>query len=180
VRQWSKIQEVLLREVTSKYIIFQTVATGSFAVVFPEHIEHSMIRKAMEAADPAIQVLRAGFCSHDGKRVFVWGESKLLQKKSESSDVVWLEEIFRPNGQKAKYLVFESAVLSWFPLVFPEFIEHTLIQRAMNAEYPGIPPVSAGFCSQAGGEVLVSGEAKELRLKSAEEDAVWLERVLLP
>ena len=50
-----------------------------------------------------------------------------------------------------KYIVFEDPSGLRYPILFPEVIGHDMIARSINAAYPGIRPVSAGFCSAHGG-----------------------------
>lgn len=61
-----------------------------------------------------------------------------------------------------KYIVFEDPSGLRHPILFPEIIGHDMIVRSINAAYPGIHPVSAGFCSANGGSW---GQSISLKLK---------------
>jgi len=49
-----------------------------------------------------------------------------------------------------KYIMFDPPCGAMFPVVFPEHIDHSMIASSIQSQYPGIKPISAGFCDQAG------------------------------
>ena len=68
-----------------------------------------------------------------------------------------------------KYILFESS--PDFPVVFPDFMDHSMMVRAIQSESPGAKPISAGFCNTRGS---VWGKSTSLQLESQSEDARFL------
>jgi hypothetical protein len=49
-----------------------------------------------------------------------------------------------------KYIIFENPDTIEFPVLFPELIGHDFIRDSINACYPGVKAVRAGFCNANG------------------------------
>ena len=62
-----------------------------------------------------------------------------------------------------KYVMFEEPSGIRYPIVFSELINHSTIVRGMHSQYPGIKPISAGFCNRHG---QAWGKSVTLDLKS--------------
>ena len=75
---------------------------------------------------------------------------------------------------KAKYVIFEGAC-GTRTFIFGNETQHVEMARLMSAVYPGIKPVSAGFCSISEvewnrDEVKAWGKSESLNLGSRPED----------
>ena len=77
-----------------------------------------------------------------------------------------------------KYIIFSSPSKGEFPILFPEAIEHSFIAQCVNAEYPGIKPVSAGFCEVSLSEVGLYGKSVSLNLSPRHEDYYLIEQAI--
>lgn len=70
-----------------------------------------------------------------------------------------------------KYVMFEEPGGMQYPIVFPEHVQHRFITQCVNAAYPGIKPISAGFVSTDG---MAHGKSIGLDLKSLPGDTYLL------
>ena len=74
-----------------------------------------------------------------------------------------------------KYIIFDSPVNGYFPIIFPEFVDHSFIAQSVHSAYPGVKPISAGFCNKNGN---VWGKSVSLKLDSLPEDAYYIKKCL--
>ncbi len=82
-----------------------------------------------------------------------------------------------------KYIIFESPSEGFFPVLFPEHIEHSMIASSVICRYPGIVPKSAGFvyfCANTNEEVVCScfGESHSLHLTAQPGDKIDIQQML--
>lgn len=75
-----------------KYIVADTPQGGNAMFLFPPFITHVQFARALHLTD---DVVSAGFVGVDchGK-LYVYGESETLKKKSDAGDVVYLKRMF--------------------------------------------------------------------------------------
>ena len=74
----------------------------------------------------------------------------------------------------SKYIVFDNG-LNDVPIVFPNFIEHSVIA----ASFPNWKPISAGFVTPARDEQVVAhGGSTSLNLKSKKIDSILLSKLI--
>lgn len=80
-----------------------------------------------------------------------------------------------------KYVMFERPDGIIFPMVTYDLIGHDFIASCVASQYPGIKPISAGFCSvdTSTGESVVSiwGQSVTLKLKCNPSDAWHLKKM---
>jgi len=69
-----------------------------------------------------------------------------------------------------KYVLFEDPSGLQYPIVFPELVQHYIIVNSVRAAYPGVKPVSAGFCSTSGN---AWGESISCKIKSNPKNDEW-------
>lgn len=74
-----------------KYIIFESNLLGVFPIVFPQHLDHSLVANGVCQTHPGIKATSAGFAHfvpvvHDSWQVVVSGESATLNLKPQPSD----------------------------------------------------------------------------------------------
>ena len=81
-----------------------------------------------------------------------------------------------------KYIMFEWPGLDEVPLLFPNCISHDDVANIVHRTYPGVTPVSAGFCEvEATADqdtvAYAFGNSTSLNLKPREVDARIISRV---
>lgn len=73
-----------------------------------------------------------------------------------------------------KYVVFESMTYGIFPVILSEITNHGDIAKCFRDEF-NCRPTSAGYCNAQG---QVWGNSSSLKLKSQEDDSVFIEKTL--
>jgi len=73
-----------------------------------------------------------------------------------------------------KYIMFLDPAGLEYPIVFPDWVDHSMMARCITGLYPGIKPVSAGFCGKQGE---AWGKSVTLELESRKEDARGLRKL---
>jgi len=74
-----------------------------------------------------------------------------------------------------KYVMFEEPTGMQYPIVFPDHMEHRFITQCVNAAYPGIKPISAGFVNAEG---LTYGKSIGLNMNPLPGDIDLLKKLL--
>lgn len=74
-----------------------------------------------------------------------------------------------------KYIIFQDPNGLAYPIVFPEFIDHSFIKNAFKSIWPRTNAISAGFCNAQGS---VYGESRTLGIESHQEDEWCLKKLL--
>lgn len=69
-----------------------------------------------------------------------------------------------------KYVIFEEPSGVEYPIVFPDLVKHDFIVQCVNTAYPGIKPISAGFCNVSGE---AWGKSISLNMKSRPIEDRW-------
>ena len=71
--------------------------------------------------------------------------------------------------------MFEEPYGIQYPIVFPDLVKHDFITQCVNAAYPGIRPISAGFVSLDG---IPYGQSVGLQMKPLPGDTYLLKKLL--
>ena len=78
-----------------KYIMFESPANGFVPVMFPAHIDHDKIARAIKHECPGWLVASAGHCSPATDGIRTYGESLTLKVGSEPVDGEIIDIAFR-------------------------------------------------------------------------------------
>ena len=65
-----------------------------------------------------------------------------------------------------KYIIFNSPTVGDFPIVFPTYIDHSKMERAITNEYPDVKSVRGGLVEMENISILCYSEFEDIGLVS--------------